>query len=314
MKATAADSLKNAPAPTAGTRRFRQNIPLLLMFAPVVVYFVIIKYAPMAGLLIAFKDYSLREGIWGSEWVGLANFRLLFDNPQLLNILRNTLLLSLLNIVAGFPVPIILAILLNEVRQMQFRKAVQTLVYLPHFFSWIIVGGFVVTMFSMENGIVNRIALALFGETKAFLYEPQSWIAIFVGSAIWKEAGFGAIVYLAALSSIDPSLYEAASIDGAGKARKIWHVTLPGIRPTIILMLILSMGRVMEVGFDHIYVLQNQVVTSISEVISTYIYKVGLGQGMYSITTALGLFESVIGLILVWTSNQVARRFDQSLW
>ncbi|UVI31995.1 ABC transporter permease [Paenibacillus spongiae] len=295
-------------------KRWKQNIPLLILFAPIVAFFIIFKYAPMAGLVIAFKNYTFSEGIWGSDWVGLKNFRQLFTNPQSITIIRNTLFLSCLNIVVGFPFPIALAIMLNEARKQWFKRIVQTLVYLPHFLSWVIVGGLVVTIFAQETGFVNHLVKMWTGEPYPFLYKDGSWIAIFVGSGIWKGAGWGAIIYLAALTSIDQHLYEAASMDGAGKWRQIWHVTLPGISSTIVVMFILNLGNVMEVGFDQVFMLQNSVVSGVSEVISTYIYRVGLQGAQFSLTTAMGLFESVIGLILVLTANRIARRFGQSLW
>ncbi|MCZ8513209.1 ABC transporter permease subunit [Paenibacillus filicis] len=294
--------------------RFRKNIPLMLMFFPVAVYFIVFKYVPMLGSVIAFKQYNFSDGILGSPWVGLDNFRLLFSNPQMVNTIRNTLLLSALKIAAGFPFPILLAILLNEVRKAWFKKTVQTLVYLPHFFNWIIVSGIVITIFSQENGVINHLIVKWGGTAYPFLYKELSWIVIFLGSGIWKEVGFSTIVYLAAITSIDPSLYESAGMDGANKWRQIWHITLPSIRPTIVLLLILSMGSVMEVSFDQIYLLQNSVVSNVSEVISTFIYQAGLQGGQFSITSAMGLFESLVGLILVIASNQIARKFKQGLW
>ncbi|MFE5324245.1 ABC transporter permease [Paenibacillus sp. NPDC056579] len=284
------------------------------MFVPVIAFYVIFKYAPMAGVIVAFKSYNFADGIFGSPWVGLKHFRLLFSNPNSLLIIRNTLILSLLNIIVGFPFPIMLAIMLNEVRKLWFKKTVQTLIFLPHFLSWVIVGGIVVTIFSQESGVINHWIRQWTGNTFPFLYNETSWLVIFVGSGIWKEAGFSAIVYLAALSSIDTSLYEAASIDGAGKWKQLWHVTLPGIAPTIVLMLILSMGKVMEVGFDQVYTLQNSVVSGVAEVISTYIYTIGLQKGQFSLTSAMGLFESVVGFILVVSANAVARKFNRGIW
>ncbi|WP_213581876.1 sugar ABC transporter permease [Paenibacillus sp. J2TS4] len=284
------------------------------MFIPVVAFYLIFKYAPMVGVIIAFKSYNFADGIFGSPWVGMKNFQLLFSNPNSLLIIRNTLMLSLLSLIIGFPFPIMLAILLNEVRRMWFKKTVQTLVFLPHFLSWVIVGGMVVTIFSQQSGVINHLLEQWTGTTFAFLYNELSWISIYVGSGIWKEAGFSAIIYMSALSTIDPSLYEAASIDGASKWKKIWHISLPGIAPVIILMLILSMGRVMEVGFDQVYTLQNSVVANVSEVISTYIYSFGLQRGQFSLTSAMGLFESVVGFILVVLANTIARRFDRGLW
>ncbi|RXZ82984.1 sugar ABC transporter permease [Paenibacillaceae bacterium] len=294
--------------------RFRRCLPLILMFLPVVAFFIIFRYIPMLGNIIAFKQYNLVEGVLGSPWVGLDNFRMMFQNPQTLQIIRNTFILSLSSIVLGFPFPILVAVLLNEVRKMWLKKTVQTLLYLPHFFSWVIVGGLVITLFGTQAGVVNNWIVALGGEPVSFLYQVETWLPIFFGSAIWKEAGFSAIIYLAAISSIDPHLYESAGIDGAGKLKQIWYVTLPGIVPVISIMFILAMGRVMEVGFDQVYNLQNAVVSSVSSVISTYIFTVGIQGGLYSITTAMGLFEALIGLVLVIGANRVAKKFNQSLW
>lgn len=302
---------------TAGRHRkrlFQQNIPLIIMFAPVLIYFLLFKYGPMFGLAIAFKQYNLADGVWGSPWIGMDNFDMLFGNPQTLNIIRNTLMLSILQVVAGFPLPILLAILLNEVRKSWFKKAVQTLVYLPHFFSWVVIAGIVISVLSMERGIVNVWVEKLSGDVYPFLYKPVSWIAVFLTSGMWKTTGFSAIIYLAALSSINPSLYEAAGMDGANKLQQIWYVTIPGISGTIILMLILSMGQIMEVGFDQVYMLQNTVVASVSEVISTYVYKIGLLGAHYSVTAAMGMFESLVGLVLVLSANWIARRYNQGLW
>lgn len=295
------------------SRRFRQNIPLWIMFLPIAAFYLIFKYTPMLGLVIAFKNYNFYEGIWGSPWVGWQNFQHLFTQAQSVQIIRNTLVLSVLSVFVSFPFPIILAILLNEARKMWFKRMVQTLVYLPHFFSWVIVGGIVVTLFS-QSGVINAGVAKLFGESYAFLFHEWSWVSIFLGSGIWKEAGFSAIIYLAALTTIDPSLYEAASMDGANKWKQTWHITIPGISPTIILMLILAMGHVMEVGFDQVYVLQNSIVSNVSDVISTFIYQTGLQGGQFSLTTALGLFESLVGLVLVVMTNAIAKRFNRQLW
>ncbi|WP_018752937.1 ABC transporter permease [Paenibacillus sanguinis] len=296
------------------TKRFRQNIPLFLMLIPGFLYYVIFRYFPMGGLVIAFKDYNFRDGILSSPWVGLKYFEILFQSKITLQVIWNTLELSVLNLIFGFPAPIIIAIALNEVRQSWLKRWIQTIIYLPHFLSWVIVAGIVLTIFSIDGGTINKL-LAQWGmEAVPFLYRADSWVAIFIGSGMWKEMGFGAIIYLAALSSIDPSLYESAGLDGAGKLRQIWHITLPGLRPTIILLLILGMGRLMEVGFDQVYNLQNPTVLGQAEVISTYVYKVGLQQAQFSLTTAMGLFESFVGLILVLSANALARKFDQGLF
>ncbi|UQZ81086.1 putative multiple-sugar transport system permease YteP [Paenibacillus konkukensis] len=295
-------------------RRWKANIPLMLLFIPGLLYYVIFKYLPMGGLMIAFKDYNFFDGVLGSPWIGMHNFETIFKQPQTLNIIRNTIVLSLLNVIVGFPFPIVLAILLNEVRRTWYKRWIQTIVYLPHFFSWVIIGGFIFTLFATESGTINQLLKGWMEEPFPFLFNPGSWIAIYVGSGIWKEMGFSAIIYLAALTSIDPSLYESASLDGANKLQQIRHVTLPGISTTIVLLFILAMGRIMEVGFDHVYVLQNAVVSNVADVISTYMYRVGLQGAQFSLTTAMGLFESIVGLILVLSANALARKFDRGLW
>ena len=295
-------------------QRFKLNIPLFVMFAPIIVYFVVFRYIPMFGLVIAFKNYNFTDGILGSPWVGLDNFKLLFSTPNMLRILRNTFVLSALQLVVGFPFPILIALMIHEVRSRWFKNTVQTAVFLPHFLNWVIVGGIVVTIFAQETGIVNHIVRMIFGESYAFLYHPGSWMAIFVGSGIWKGAGWGAIIYLAALSATDHSLYEAASLDGANKWRQIWHISLPSLRPVIVIQLILSIGHIMEVGFDQVYVLQNSVVSDIAEVISTWSYKMGINGGQFSLATAIGFFESFTGLVLVLAANRIARRYDEGLW
>jgi len=296
------------------SRRFKQNIPLLIMFIPVLFFYAIFKYLPMGGLVIAFKDYNFADGVFGSPWVGLKNFQMLFTGSNTVNIIRNTFVLSILRIIFGFPAPIILAILLNEVRKSWFKKSIQTIIYMPHFFSWVIIGGIITNIFSQESGIINQFVKMIYGQPYPFMFKPLSWITIFIGSGIWKEAGFGTIIYLAALTGIDPSLYEATAIDGANKWKQIWHVTLPGIKPTIATLFILSTGRVMEVGFDHVFMLQNSAVNNIADVISTYIYRVGLQGAKFSITTAMGMFESLVGLVLVLFSNWIARKSGESLW
>lgn len=295
-------------------RRFKLNIPLFIMFTPIIIYFLVFKYTPMVGLIIAFKNYNFTDGIWGSAWIGIDNFKLLFTNPNMLNILRNTLMLSILQLVIGFPFPILVALMINEIRSSWFKKGVQTAVFLPHFLNWVIVGGIIMTIFSQENGIINHVVKLLFGDSFPFLYNAGSWIAIFIGSGIWKGAGWGAIIYLAALSAVDQSLYEAAGLDGASRLKQLWHISLPSIQPVIFIVLILSIGNIMEVGFDQVYILQNPVVSNISEVISTWNYKVGINGGRFGLATALGFFESIVGLILVIGANGIARRYNNGLW
>ncbi|MGG3311041.1 ABC transporter permease [Paenibacillus lautus] len=308
------DSVPMAKQAFYETKRFRQNIPLFLMLVPGILYYVIFRYFPMGGLVIAFKDYNFRDGILSSPWVGLKYFKILFQSDATLQIIWNTLELSILNLIFGFPAPIIIAIALNEVRKRWLKRWIQTIIYLPHFLSWVIVAGLVLTLFSIDGGTVNKLLEQWGMEPVPFLYRIESWVTIFIGSGMWKEMGFGAIIYLAALSSIDPSLYESTALDGAGKLRQIWHITLPGLRPTIILLLILGMGRLMEVGFDQVYNLQNPTVLEKAEVISTYVYKVGLQKAQFSLTTAMGLFESIVGLVLLLSANALARKFDQGLF
>ncbi|MEK3722753.1 ABC transporter permease [Paenibacillus sp. FSL H8-0034] len=294
--------------------RIKKNMPLYIMFIPVIAYYLIFRYLPMGGLIIAFKDYNFFDGILHSPWVGLQNFRMLFSNDKTLHIIWNTFWLSFLNLGVGFPVPIILALMLNDLKQMWYKKAIQTIVYLPHFFSWVIVGGMIVTIFSLESSALNRWVAEQFGAPYPFLYQPVSWVTIFVGSGVWKEMGFSTIIYLAALSSIDPALYEAAGMDGASKWKQTWHVTLPGISGTIILLLILSMGRILEVGFDQVYNLRNAMVSQISEVISTYIFSLGIQGGQFSLTAALGFFESVVAFVFILSANLLAKKFDRQLF
>lgn len=308
---------KAAAARLPGGSRARRRAevwPLIAMLIPGALFYLVFKYAPMGGLLIAFKNYNFTDGVFGSPWAGLAHFEALFQQAQIFQIIRNTLMLSALSVICGFPMPIILAIMLNEVRRMWFRKTVQTIVFMPHFFSWVIIGGLVISIFSLESGTINNWIELAGGKPYPFLYDPKSWIAVFVGSGIWKEMGFSAIIYLAALSTIDPHLYESASIDGAGKWQQIRHVTLPGIMPTIVLLFILQLGKVMEVGFDQIFVLQNSLNASVSDVISTFIYRMGLQNGRFSLTTAMGFFESLVGFILVISANALARRFGRGLF
>ncbi|MBD0378551.1 ABC transporter permease [Paenibacillus sedimenti] len=313
VQSNAVTTHERAQKRLAAKRKFKMNIPLLVMFIPVILFYLIFKYLPMMGAVIAFKDYNFYDGVFGSPWVGWDNFEKLFNNYNTVRIIRNTLFLSVLQIVAAFPFPIALAILFHEVRNMWFKKITQTLVYLPHFFSWIIVGGIVITVFGIE-GTLNKWIEGYIGEPYPFLYRPGSWVAIFVGSGIWKDMGFNAIIYMAAMSAIDPSLYESANIDSASKWKQITNITLPGIAPTMILLFILSMGRVMEVGFDQVFILSNGAVKDVADVISTYIYRVGLQGAQFSLTTAMGLFESAVSFILLLTVNGIARRYQKGLF
>ncbi|WP_240415444.1 ABC transporter permease [Paenibacillus periandrae] len=289
---------------------------LYLMLIPVVAFYLLFKYAPMFGEIIAFKDYRFAEGIWGSDWVGLKHFRKLFGSPDFFNILKNTLLLNVYNVVFGFPVPIILALLLNELRIEWYKRLVQNLMYVPHFISWVVLGGIIIALLSPSSGAVNMTLHKVFViEPVYFLASQFWWPIVFVLSGIWHSAGWNTILYMAAITGIDPQLYEAARIDGAGRIRQIWHITLPGIRSTIAILLILRMGYMMDIGFEQIFILQNSAVSEVADVISTYVYRMGLQNVQYSYTTALGLFQSMIGLILIVSMNRLVKLLgEKGLW
>ncbi|MNI11010.1 putative multiple-sugar transport system permease YteP [compost metagenome] len=312
------------PAPQAvqypaANRAVRNNLrkywDLYLIMVPGIVYLIVFKYLPMWGIVIAFQNYSVFAGIRASEWVGIAHFQEMFTNPEFFRIFRNTLLISLYKLVWGFPGPIVLAILLNEVRRAWFKRSIQTLVYLPHFLSWVIIGGILINVLSPTEGIVNRI-IQMFGlEPVFFLADPGWFRSVLVVSDIWKEVGWGAIIYLAALAGIDPQQYEAAIMDGANKWRQIWHITLPALLGTIVILFVLRLGHVLDVGFEQIFVLYHPIVYEVSDVIETFVYRVGITQGQFSFSTAVGLFKSVIGLILVVAANRLAKKLGQSgIW
>lgn len=309
-------ALDDLAARTQEMRRklnIKRNIPLFIMMIIPLLYFIIFCYGPMFGLVMAFQNFRLRDGLLGSEWVGMRNFQMIFSTPNMYKIILNTLRLGLLNVFLTFPFPIILAIMLNEIGNKTYKKFSQTILYLPHFFSWVVLGGMVITCFSV-GGPVNRVIQMFGGEAIQFLTDKIAWIGIYIGSGIWKETGYDAIIYLAALTSIDPSYYEAARVDGASKWQQITKITLPCLMPTIILQLILATGRVTSVGFDKIYNLQNAAVYEVSNVVSIFSYEFGVRGGNYSIATAMGLFDSVLSLILVLTTNAIARRTDNALF
>jgi putative aldouronate transport system permease protein len=314
MKTKAAKVEKVKLTKIQQSRLLKQNIPLFIMFAPVLIYFIVFKYIPMGGLIIAFKSFNLRLGIFGSPWVGLRNFELIFMGSNTLNVIRNSLMLSVLGLIFGFPAPIILALLLNEVRKNSYKRTIQTIIYLPNFFSWVILGGIILNVFSQERGIVNYFIKLFTGAPYPFLYRPIPWIAIFLASGIWKGAGFGTIIYLAALSGVDPSLYEAAIIDGANKWTQVTKITLPSIKTTVATLFILATGGILDVGFDQVYVLQNSTVFNVSDVISTFIFRVGVNGARYDLATAMGLFDSLVGLILVVSTNAIAKKFGEGIW
>lgn len=296
--------------------RLKRDRHLYLMLLPVIGFYLLFKYTPMIGEIIAFKDYRLGDGIFGSKWVGFKHFQSLFGSIDFWRVIRNTLVLNVYSLVFGFPVPIILALLLNEVRKEGYKRTVQNLLYLPHFISWVVLGGIFIAILSPSTGVVNAVLEHVFGiEPIYFMASSAWWPVAYTLSGIWREAGWGTILYLAAMASIDPQLYEAAKIDGANKLRQIWHITLPGIRSTIAILLVLRMGHMMDVGLEQTLILQNQSVLDVADVISTYVYRVGLQNMNYSYTTALGLFQSAVGLILVIGVNRITRLFgEKGLW
>lgn len=288
---------------------FKINRSLYFMAIPVLLYFIIFKYIPMYGALMAFKDYSPRLGVLRSEWVGLQHFKSFFGSSSFWELLRNTLNISVTNLIFGFPMPILLALAMNEVQNKGFLKIVQNITYLPHFISLVVVCG-LVKDFTMSDGIIGQ----LFGGI-TLLNHPKYFVPIYVISGIWQTVGWGSIIYLSALTSIDDSLYEAAMIDGAGRLRQTWHITLPGIAPTITIMFILRMGSMLNVGFEKIILLYNDANISVADVISSYVYRRGLINLDFGYSTAVGLFNSLVNILLLVTANFVNKKLsDSSLW
>ena len=294
---------------------FKKQWQLYMMVLLPVLYIAIFAYGPMMGIIVAFKDYSIRQGIWRSEGVGLKYFEQFLSSPLFFSLLRNTLVLSIYGLIAGFAAPIVLALALNEIKSVAFKKAVQMVTYFPYFISTIVMVGIVLQILSTNGGIVNNIIKSLGGDAINFMGQPRYWRSIYVWSGVWQHTGYGAIIYIAALSGVNPQIVEAAIIDGVSRPQRVWHIDLPTIAPTIIILLILSVGRILSVGFEKAYVLQNPVNLGVSEIISTYVYKRGLVNYQYSFATAVGLFNSVINFILLFFANTVARRVSEySLW
>jgi ABC-type polysaccharide transport system, permease component len=292
-------------------RRLRRNKWLYVMILPGLLYFLIFKYAPMYGLVISFQDFKPYKGIADSPWVGFKHFERLFTEPDFLQILGNTLILFGMNLLFFFPVPIILALLLNEVRVSVFKRTVQTLIYIPHFMSWVIIASISYVMLTMDGGIVNEL-IAYFGFQKVnFLLSPEWFRPMYILQVIWREAGWGTIIYMAAIASVDVEQYEAARMDGAARFRQIWHITLPAIRGVIVVLLILKIGDVLELGFEHVYLLLNSMNRRVAEIIDTYVYTAGLRQQQFSYSAAIGFFKSFIGLLLVMLANRLARKMGE---
>jgi putative aldouronate transport system permease protein len=304
-------TVKNIPV------RFFKQLDLQMMVLPGIIFILIFSYIPMYGVLMAFKDYSIYDGFVKSPWVGLKHFRMFFESPEFNRVIRNTIVISFLKFFIGFPAPIFLALMLNEVKKMAFKRIVQTVSYLPHFISWVIVAGFVMSMLSTDNGSVNILfeKLNLIEEPINFLSLPEYFWTILVSTGVWKEIGFASIVYLAAIAGIDPHLYEAAAMDGASKFKQMFLITLPSIMPVVIIFMILAVGNLLNAGFEDILLLGvNPVLRNVSDVIDTYVFRVGIQNSRYAYATAVGLFKAVISVGLLTMANYIARRSGNSLW
>lgn len=292
-------------------QRIWRHRALYLMALPGIVYFLVFKYLPMGGLIISFQDYKPFLGILGSPWVGLEHFVRLFTQDTFVMLLRNTLLLSMLLMLISFPIPIVLALLLNELRGVFFKRSIQTVIYLPHFMSWVIVVSLFYVMLTTDGGAINNLIVALGGEPIGFLTEPEWLRPMYVFQHVWRTAGWGTIVYLAALTAVDMALYEAAEIDGANRWQQTWHITLPAIRPTIIVLFILSIGDFLELGFEHMFLLLNSMNREVGEIFDTFVYTAGIQNGQLSFATAVGLFKGLVGLVLVIGANSLAKKFGE---
>lgn len=311
-----AGKARNVTAKSSGSRsHFKKYWPYYVMMLPGIIYLIMFKYIPMMGSVIAFKDYSAYKGIWESAWCGLENFKKLFVYPDFYKILRNTIVLGLLKICLTFPIPVILALMLNELRNAKIKKGIQTIICIPYFVSWVVVGGLVFDIFGV-GGLFNNVR-EFFGMETLLVMQKESWFRpIYVISTIWKESGWGTVVYLAAISGIDPSLYESAAIDGASRFQKIRYITFPLLIPTVLTLLLLNIGSFLTLGFDQVYNLYTPMTYAVADIFDTYVFRVGIQQAQYSFATAVGLFQSVVGLFMVVTFNKIANKVseDGGLW
>lgn len=287
---------------------FKRYWQLYALISLPILYFVIFRYGPMYGVQIAFKDFNLFQGISGSEWIGFDAFREVFAMRDFYTTLRNTFMLNFLDLLVSFPAPIILAIMLYEIRSTWFKKISQTILYIPHFISWVIIGGIVYQLFGSQSGMVNGVIESMGFEPIPFLTEKNSWLITYLFTGVWQSAGWGTILYLAALTGVNKELYEAAEVDGATRLKRIWHITLPCIKPTIVTLLILNLGKMVSIGFDRPYIIGNTAVREYSDVLSTFVYRIGLESGQYTLATVVGLFQAVVGLIFVLGSNYISKK------
>ena len=294
---------------------FKKNYPLYIFMLPGLIYLLLFKYVPMYGIVLAFKDWNVVKGVWGSKWVGFQNFAYLFGSKTFLSVFRNSIEISLLRLLWGFPVPIILSLALNEVKKGYIKRPIQTLLYLPHFISWVVITGMVFNFTNTTTGVINIVIKAMGGEPIAFLQSVKHFRSVIIIMEIWKTSGWGTIVYLSAMAAIDPNIYEAAIIDGANRFQRIRHVTLPSISSTIVVLLILRTGRILNNGFEQIFLLYSPLVYEVADVFETFTYRTGLREGRFSFATAVGMFQGVVGLILIFTTNTFARRVGEGgLW
>lgn len=299
------------------TVRLKKQWELQIMVIPALILVFIFSYIPMYGVLMAFQDYSIFDGFWASPWVGFKHFEMFFSSPDFWTIMRNTLIISALKLFIGFPAPIILALMLNEVRKMAFKRVIQTVSYLPHFLSWVIVAGFAMSILSTDNGSLNILLqkLHLIDEPIGFLGIAEYFWGILVSVNVWKEIGFNSIVYLAAIAGINPNLYEAAQMDGASRLKQIRYITIPSIMPVVIIFFILAIGNLLNAGFEDILLLGgNPVLRDVSDVLDTYVYRTGIENQRFSYATAAGLFKAVVSVLLLTLANYVARKSGNSLW
>lgn len=286
---------------------FKRDWQLYVLVAVPLLFAIVFKFLPMLGLSIAFLDYKPIKGFSGSEFIGFEVFKNIFSSRDFYLALRNTLVLNGLDLIAGFPAPIILAILLNEITSKWYKRVTQTVLYLPHFLSWVIIAGLAYQLFAPQSGYINVMLQRMGADTIPFLTEKYHWVVSYVLIGVWQSMGWGTIIYLAAITGISADLYEAATVDGAGRWRKIWNITLPCIKPTIVVMLIMSLGRIMGSNFERPYTLSNPMVGDFADVIATYVYRMGLQQNRYNIATAVGMFQSVVGVILVLAADKFSK-------
>lgn len=298
--------------------RFRpsRDIPIYLIIAPAVILLFIFHYVPIYGIVIGFKDYSPFKGVFESKWVGFKHFIAFLTDPTYWNVMKNTVIINVYSLIFSFPAPILLALLLNEVGNMKFKRVVQTVSYLPYFISWVVVASLVMSILSPTTGIINLVLSRFFGkDTVYFMTKSKYFRTILISSGIWKGIGMSSVYYLAAITSIDPTLYEAATIDGASRLRQTWHITIPGLSTIITVLLLLQIGSLLTIGFEQVFLLYNPMVYDVADVISTYTYRLGLEQAQFSATTAIGITQSIVNFILLFTANRTARKVaGWSMW